>query len=385
MTNKMQDFMDEIEKSMVRLHRGDIVSGQIIDVNENEVIVNVGYKADGIITKDEVTNDGTINLHDILKKDEEIDVYVLKLDDGEGNVLLSKKRVDIEKGWQLLESINETESILETKVIEVVKGGVISISHNIRCFIPASQLSNSYVQDLDEYIGQTFNTKIIELDRRKNKVVLSRKAVLLDELEEVKNKVFSKLEKGQIIQGRVKQITNFGAFIDIGGIDGLVHISELSWGRIKHPSDILKINDSVEVEILDFDKESNKISLSLKNTQPEPWKHVHENYQKDEIVQGKVIKFVSFGAFVEVEPGLDGLVHISEISKNHIDKASDVLEINEIVKVKILDINQEDKRMSLSIVSALPDKIDDNIKYDDEVSVSIGEAIGFNDEENKES
>ncbi|NLM04770.1 MAG: 30S ribosomal protein S1 [Clostridiales bacterium] len=387
MTNKMQDFMDEIEKSMVQLYRGDIVSGKVIDISENEVIVNIGYKSDGIISKEEISSDNSINPHDILKPGDKIDVYVLKVDDGEGNVLLSKKRVDIERGWQELEKMYETESILSTKVIEVVKGGVISISNGIRCFIPASQLSNIYVENLDEFIGETFNTKIIEFNRKKNKVVLSRKVVLLQELEEIKNKVFHQLEKGQIIQGRVKQITSFGVFVDIGGIDGLIHISELSWGRVEHPSEILKIDDKVEVEVLDFDKETERISLSLKSTQPEPWQHVHEKYKKDDIIKGRVVKIVDFGAFVEIEAGLDGLVHISEISKDHVEKVSDVLEVNQIVDVKILDINQEERRMSLSISAAIPGNEKDNImKHVEDVNVSIGDAIGFeNNEENKES
>lgn len=387
MTNKMQDFMDEIEKSMVQLYRGDIVSGKVIDISENEVIVNIGYKSDGIISKEEISSDNSINPHDILKPGDKIDVYVLKVDDGEGNVLLSKKRVDIERGWQELEKMYETESILSTKVIEVVKGGVISISNGIRCFIPASQLSNIYVENLDEFIGETFNTKIIEFNRKKNKVVLSRKVVLLQELVEIKNKVFHQLEKGQIIQGRVKQITSFGVFVDIGGIDGLIHISELSWGRVEHPSEILKIDDKVEVEVLDFDKETERISLSLKSTQPEPWQHVHEKYKKDDIIKGRVVKIVDFGAFVEIEAGLDGLVHISEISKDHVEKVSDVLEVNQIVDVKILDINQEERRMSLSISAAIPGNEKDNImKHVEDVNVSIGDAIGFeNNEENKES
>lgn len=387
MTNKMQDFMDEIEKSMVQLYRGDIVSGKVIDISENEVIVNIGYKSDGIISKEEISSDNSINPHDILKPGDKIDVYVLKVDDGEGNVLLSKKRVDIERGWQELEKVYETESILSTKVIEVVKGGVISISNGIRCFIPASQLSNIYVENLDEFIGETFNTKIIEFNRKKNKVVLSRKVVLLQELVEIKNKVFHQLEKGQIIQGRVKQITSFGVFVDIGGIDGLIHISELSWGRVEHPSEILKIDDKVEVEVLDFDKETERISLSLKSTQPEPWQHVHEKYKKDDIIKGRVVKIVDFGAFVEIEAGLDGLVHISEISKDHVEKVSDVLEVNQIVDVKILDINQEERRMSLSISAAIPGNEKDNImKHVEDVNVSIGDAIGFeNNEENKES
>lgn len=388
MNNEMQNLMEEIEKSMVRLHRGDIVNGKVINVTENEIIVNVGYKADGIIPKQEISNDNSIDPRDIAKEGDEITVYVLKVDDGEGNVLLSKKKVDAEKGWQDLEKINEAQSIVETKVIEVVRGGVIAISRGIRCFIPASQLSNRYVEDLDAFVGKSFNTKIIEFDRKRNKVVLSRKIVILEELKEKKNEIFSQLKKGQHIKGEVKQITDFGAFVDIGGMDGLVHISEMSWGRVKHPSEILKIGDSVEVEVLDFEKASERISLSLKNTQPQPWEHVNENYQIGDIVEGKVVKLVDFGAFVELEPGLDGLVHISEISKEHIAKPSDVLEIYEKINVKILDINKEERRMSLSIISATTKDNQDITEYSTaDTRVTIADAISTFDNpiKNKES
>ena len=388
MNNEMQNLMEEIERSMVQLHRGDIVSGKVINVSENEIIVNVGYKADGIIPKQEISNDNTIDPRDIAKEGDEINVYVIKVDDGEGNVLLSKKRVDAEKGWQDLEKINESQSLVETKVIEAVRGGVISISRGIRCFIPASQLSNRYVDDLDAFVGKSFNTKVIEFDRKRNKVVLSRKTVLLDELKEKKNQVFSQLEKGQNVRGEVRQITDFGAFIDIGGMDGLVHISEMSWGRVKHPSEVLKIGDSVEVEVLDFDKVSERISLSLKNTQPEPWENVDQNYQIESIVEGKVVKLVDFGAFVELEPGLDGLVHISEISKEHIAKPSDILTVGQKVSIRILDINKEEKRMSLSMLLNKSEDKEDLTQYSiNDTEVTIGDAIGTLDTiiKNKES
>lgn len=388
MNNEMENLMEEIEKSMVKLHRGDIVTGKVINVTENEITVNIGYKADGIIPKSEISNDTSIDPRDIVEIGDEIKVYVIKIDDGEGNVLLSKKKVDIEKGWQDLEKIKEADSLVETKVIEAVRGGVVSVSRGIRCFIPASQLSDKYVENLNSFIGKTFNTKIIEFDRRKNKVVLSRKVVLVDELKEKRNEVFSKLQKGQRIRGEVKQITDFGAFVDIGGVDGLVHISEISWGKVKHPSDVLKNGDLVEVEVLDFDKSSGKISLSLKNTQPQPWDTVEEDYKIGDIVEGKIVKLLEFGAFVELKPGLDGLVHISQISDKHIAKPSDVLSINEKVKVKILDINKEEKRISLSIIEA-EKKEDESIQQygNENESVKIGDVVENleDNSQNKES
>ncbi|AKL95397.1 30S ribosomal protein S1 [Clostridium aceticum] len=388
MSNEMENFMEEIEKSMVRLHRGDIVTGRVINVTDDEITVNVGYKSDGIIPRNEISNDTSVNPHDVAQIGEEIKVYIIKVDDGDGNVLLSKKKVDAEKGWEDLEKIKESQSLVETKVIEAVRGGVIAICRGIRCFIPASQLSDKYVDDLRSFIGKSFNTKIIELDRRKNKVVLSRKVVLREEFKEKKNEVFSNLQKGDRIKGEVKQITDFGAFVDIGGIDGLVHISEISWGRVKHPSEVLKTGEAVEVEILDFDKEAGKISLSIKNTQPQPWKHIEENYKVGDVVEGKVVKMVEFGAFVELEPGLDGLVHISQISEKHIAKASDVLSINQSVKVKILDINKEEKRISLSITAAEENKEEIVNEYtSQEDHVTIGDVVDTLDasNENKES
>ncbi|SES69434.1 SSU ribosomal protein S1P [Natronincola peptidivorans] len=388
MNNEMENLMEEIEKSMIKLHRGDIVTGKVIRVTDSEITVNVGYKADGVIPKQEMSNDTSVNPHDVAKVGDEIKVYIIKVDDGEGNVLLSKKKVDSEKGWEDLEMINEAKSLVETKVIEAVRGGVVTISRGIRCFIPASQLSDRYVEDLNAYVGKSFNTKIIEFDRRKNKVVLSRKDVLMEEKKEKRNEVFSQLEKGQRIQGQVKQITDFGAFVDIGGIDGLVHISEISWGRVKHPSEILQTGESVEVEVLDFDRSSGKVSLSLKNTQIQPWEDIENNYKTGDIVEGKVVKLLDFGAFVEIEPGLDGLVHISQISDKHIANPSEVLALNEKINVKILDINKEEKRISLSIIAAKETKEDPSIDYvDDENPVTIGDIVksSSNDDKNKES
>ncbi|SDK48680.1 30S ribosomal protein S1 [Natronincola ferrireducens] len=390
MHNEMENLMAEIEKSMVKLHRGDIVNGKVINVTQNEIVVNLGYKSDGIIPKEEISNDTSISPKDITKVGDEIKVYILKVDDGEGNVLLSKKRVDSEKGWQDLEKIKDAQSLVETKVIEAVRGGVVALARGIRCFIPASQLSNRYVEDLSEFVGKNFNTRIIEFDRKKAKVVLSRKIVLKEELKEKKNEVFSKLTKGEKIQGEVKQITDFGVFVDIGGIDGLVHISELSWGRVKHPSEILKSGDKVEVEILDFDKETEKISLSLKSTQKQPWEQIEEKYKAGDIVEGKVVKLVDFGAFVELEAGLDGLVHISQISDKHIAKPAEVLNVNDSVKVKILDINKEEKRISLSI-TAVEKKDEEEVTSEyisDDAPVTIGDIINTSDnigEENRES
>ncbi|KAB3534019.1 30S ribosomal protein S1 [Alkaliphilus pronyensis] len=384
MSNEMQNYMEEIEKSMVRLHRGDIVTGKVINVTDSEIMVNVGYKSDGIIPREELSNEPNVNPKNMVKIGDEIKVYVIKLDDGEGNVLLSKKRVDVQKGWDDLERIKDSEALLETKVIEVVRGGLISISRGIRCFIPASQVSDSYVEDLSAYVGKTFNTKIIEIDKRKNKVIISRKVVLINEKAEMKKEVLSKIKVGSRVEGEVKNIAKFGAFVDIGGIDGLIHISDLAWNRVKHPSDILKIGDKVEVEILDFNSETEKISLGLKQTQPQPWDLVEENYSIGDIVEGKVVRMVDYGVFIELEPGLDGLVHISEISDKFVSKPSQELEVGQVVNVKILDINLEQKRISLSIAAA--NKTEEDTEYITENdNVTIGDVTNVVNDEDKES
>ncbi|QUH20750.1 30S ribosomal protein S1 [Alkaliphilus sp. B6464] len=376
MTNDMQNLMEEIEKTMVRLRRGEIVTGKVINVTHNEIIVNLGYKSDGVIPKNEISNDTTINPIEVAKEGDEIKVYVLSLDDGEGNVLLSKKRVDMVKGWDDLEKIKDAQSLVETKIIEAVRGGVVAVARGIRCFIPASQLSDRYVDDLKSFEGKNFNTKVIEIDRRKNKVVLSRKLVLEEENKNKKLELFSNLEKGTRIKGEVKRITDFGAFVDIGGVDGLIHISELSWGRIKHPTEVVKVGDIVEVEVLDFEKAKGKVALGLKQTQQQPWEAALEKYPIGSVVEGKVVRLVDFGAFVELELGLDGLVHISQISEKHISKPSEELHIGQKIDVKVLDIKPDEKRISLSITAVDEESETEEIEYiDANNTTTIGEIL----------
>ena len=376
MNNDMLNLMEEIEKSMVRLKRGEIVTGKVISVTNNEITVNVGYKSDGIIPKDEISSDTTVNPQELVKAGDEIKVYVISLDDGEGNVLLSKKRVDMVKGWDDLEKIKDAESLVETKVIEAVRGGVVAIARGIRCFIPASQLSDRFVDDLKSFEGKSFTTKVMEIDRKKNKVILSRKVVLGEENKHKKSELFSKLDKGIHIRGEVKRITDFGVFVDIGGIDGLVHISELSWGRVKHPREVVSIGDIIEVEVLDFDKDKEKVSLGLKQTQKQPWDDAVVKYPIGSVVEGKVVRLVDFGAFVELEPGLDGLVHISQISEKHISKPSEELHIGQKVNVKVLDVKPEEKRISLSITAVNEETEEEEIEYiDDKNTTTIGEIL----------
>lgn len=393
-SNEMNEMMEEIEKSMVRLHSGDIVKGHVIDVTPNEVIVNLGYKSDGIIPREEFTPELAADLPAHFNTGDEIEVFVQQVDDGEGNVLLSKKKVDAMNEWVELNEAQENDDMVTVTLKEVVRGGMIAYYKNVKCFIPASQLSDRYVDDLSVFVGETVNARILEMDRRRSKVILSRKAVLQEEKEIKKKELLETLQKGQVVDGQVKQITNFGAFVDIGGIDGLIHISELSWGRVKHPSDVLSIGEQVKVEVLDFEESSERISLSLKSTQPEPWKVAGEKYEIGQIIEGEVVRLVDFGAFIEIEPGLDGLVHISQISEEHVAKPSDVLQKGQKVMVKILDINTEDQRMSLSMSAIEKDKKEEEEKQEaaaveeaiqEDQQVTIGDALGHVEAQETES
>lgn len=372
----MNELMRAIEDTMVTVHRGDTVKGKVISIKNDEVMVNIGYKSDGIIKKDELSNDPDIIPSEVLSVGDEIEVYVQRLDDGEGNVILSKKRVDTVKSWDELEEAYNSQSVLNAKTIEVVKGGAIALVNGLRGFIPISQIANRFVSDLQVFIGKEFDVRVIDFDRNKKRIVLSRKVVEKEELEKKKNELWKNIEKDQVIEGQVKRITDFGAFVDIGGVDGLIHISDLSWSHVKHPSEVVKEGDTVKVVILDADKQKNRISLGLKQTSPHPWENIYEKYNVGDIVEGKIIRLVDFGAFVMLEQGIEGLVHISQISDKHISKPSEELKVGEKVKVKILDINKEEKRIALSIREAITLESDENTEYTTgEEEITIGDII----------
>src|SRR5699024_963229 len=289
-----------------------------------------------------------INPKSLYKEGDTVEVYVINLDDGEGNVLLSIKKVDNIKNWEKLEEIYENNGVIECKVTDIVKGGVIGLVNEINGFIPASHLSTNYVKDLSNYNGKVFNVKIIDFDKEKNRIILSRKNVELEELEKKREGLWESLEINKTISGEVKRLTNFGAFVDLGGVDGLIHISDLSWSRINHPSDILKEGEEVKVIVQDFNKEKNRISLGYKQKYPKPWDVFIENNKVGDIVEGIVVNLLDFGAFVQLKEGVDGLVHVSQISNEHVHKPKDVLSKGDKVKVKIIDIGEEE-RISLSI------------------------------------
>jgi small subunit ribosomal protein S1 len=365
------------ENTLTALKEDTIVEGIVVKVDSDEILVNIGYKSDGIIPINELSNVAFENPEDIVKVGDKTNVYIIKLEDKDGNVILSKKKADSINAWNFIEETYNNQGDLEGTVTEVVKGGVLANINGIQGFIPASHLDLKYVPDLNVFIGQTLKLHILEIDSKKNRVVLSHKVILEREREELKEKTWANVEEGQTIKGVVKRLTDFGAFVDIGGVDGLIHISDLAWQKIKHPSEIVKEEQEVEVLVLKVDKERGRISLGLKQIMPNPWDELDKKYKTGSVIEGKIVKLVSFGAFIEVEPGVEGLVHISQISQEHISNPADVLNTGEIVKVKIMDINTIEKRMSLSIREAQEDQ-ENNQVYEKpkENGVTIGEMVG---------
>lgn len=343
-----QSFEEMLDESFITLHTGDVVKGTVIQVSSGEVSVNLKYKSDGIIPRNEITDDPTVDITQTIKPGDIIDVFVVRVNDGEGNVLLSKKKIDAQKHYEELEEAYQSKTPVPGKIIELVKGGLIALIKGVRIFVPSSQISNRYVENLNTFLGKEFNFHIIEMDRGKRRIVAGRKELSTIEQNELKEKVFSTLEVGQRLQGKVSRIVAFGAFVDLGGVDGLIHISQLSWGRVKKVTDVLAEGDDVTVLVLDVDKEKGKISLSLKDINNDPWNSVNDKYIPGEVVEGKVVRMVPFGAFVELEPGVDGLVHISQIASKHVVRPEDELTIGEIIKVKITDVNSDNKKISLS-------------------------------------
>ena len=352
------DFTEAFEKTLVRIRNGQILTGTIVQITDSDVCVNIGYKSDGFIPKSEFDYTADTNPEDMVKVGDEIEVEVVKVNDGEGNVLLSHKNVETKKAWErFIQSAGDGDTVYDAVGKEVVKGGVIADINGIRAFVPASQVSTRYVEKLDEYVGKPMRLAIIEVDDKKKRVVASQKKVLLAEAEAKKKELWQSLEPGMKVKGIVRRLTDFGAFVDIGGIDGLVHVTEMAWGRVKHPSDVFKIGDEIEVLILSVDPEKERVSLSYKQLQPKPWTTAAERYPVGSIVEGKVVRIVNFGAFVSLEPTIDGLIHISQVATTHIAKVEDELKVGDIVRCKVLDVNPEAKRISLSRRDVLLDEM----------------------------
>lgn len=350
--NTMAEMMEQMDNKAFRTPRkGEILRGKVVQVTDSEVVVNIGYKSDGIIPRSELSNTADVVPKELVSEDQELEVLVLKSDDGEGNVLLSLKRISMSKDWDVLMDAFNAQQHVTVRTGEPVKGGMIAYFNDVKGFIPASQMTLSYVNNLDQYAGKEFEVEILELNKSKRKVIFSRKALLAVEDNARKEAFWSSVQLNEVVEGEVKRITNFGVFVDIGGVDGLIHISELSWGRVSHPNEVVKVGDKVHVLILNANREDNKISLSMKQATPNPWNTVEERYHVGDVVDGRVVNLTDFGAFLEIEPGVEGLVHISQISRDRIEKPSDVLKIKETYAVRIIEMNMDEKKIKLSMKS----------------------------------
>src|SRR5919202_1002086 len=327
---------------------GEVVSGEVVRIDKDEVLVDIGYKSEGVIPSTELSIRRSVDPADEVSLGERVDALVLTKEDQEGRLLLSKKRARFEKAWRKIEAAAESGEPVEGIVIEVVKGGLI-LDLGVRGFLPASLVDIRRVQDLDEFLGQELRTKVIELNRSRNNVVLSRRAVLEEERKDQRQRILDRLNPGDVVEGKISNIVDFGAFVDLDGMDGLIHISELSWSHVNHPSEVLEIGQDVKVKVLDIDRERQRISLGLKQTQEDPWQQVLDQHQEGDVVEGRVKKVVTFGAFVEILPGVEGLVHISELAQHHVENPREVVSQGDVVKAKIIEIDADRRRLSLSL------------------------------------
>lgn len=330
----------------------EIITGKVVHVSPDQVLVDVGYKSEGTINRNELTHRPVDSCDQVVKVGDEIQVMVLAVDThGEGGLRLSKRRAEERAAWHRIEEWHKSGEVVEAQVVEAVKGGLV-VDLGLRAFLPASQVERGYVNDLSKYMNQVIRVKIIELDRHKNRVILSRKRVLEEERDQAKGAFWDQVEEGQVRMGTVKSLTDFGAFVDLGGVDGLLHVSEMSYGRVKHPAEVLKEGEEIKVKVLRLDRDKGKVSLGLKQVLPDPWQDVAARYPEGEIVTGKVARLATFGAFVELEPGVDGLIHISQLADRRVAKPDEVVQPGQVVRVKVTQVKPEERRISLSLREA---------------------------------
>src|SRR5829696_1219495 len=342
------ELVPDYESTFPTIEEGQVVHGTVVRVDKDEVLVDIGYKSEGVIPVAELSIRRSVNPADEVSLGDEIDALVLTKEDAEGRLILSKKRARFEMAWKAIERAAESGEPVDGKVIEVVKGGLI-LDLGVRGFLPASLVDIRRVQDLDDFLGKELRSKVIELNRSRNNVVLSRRAVLEDERKEMRQAILDRLNPGDVVDGQISNIVDFGAFVDLDGMDGLIHISELSWRHVNHPSEVLEIGQDVKVKVLDIDRDRQRISLGLKQTQSDPWQQVEEAYGEGDVVEGRVTKVVTFGAFVEILPGVEGLVHISELAQHHVENPREVVSQGDVVNVKVIEIDADRRRLSLSL------------------------------------
>ncbi len=344
-------FEQMLEESLKTIHTGEVVEGTVIDVKPEEIVLNIGYKSDGILTRNEYTNEPNVDLTTVAKVGDTMEVKVLKVNDGEGQVQLTYKRLAADRGNKRIEEAFNNKEVLKAQVAQVLDGGLSVIVDEVRIFIPASLVSDTYEKDLTKYAGQEIEFVISEYNPKRRRYIGDRRQLIAAKKAEMQKELFARIKEGDIVEGTVKNVTDFGAFIDLGGADGLLHISEMSWGRVEHPKKMFKVGDTVKVLIKEIN--GSKIALSLKFDDLNPWKDAASKYAIGSVVTGTVARMTDFGAFVELEPGVDALLHVSQISKDHIEKPSDVLKVGDTVTAKVVDFNEEDRKISLSVKALL--------------------------------
>lgn len=385
MSEQEENFEQMLNESFRTIHTGEVVEGKVIDVKPEEAVLNINYKSDGILTRNEYSNDNSLDLTTKLKPGDTLEVKVTRVNDGEGQVLLSYKRLAADRGDKKIEDAFNNKEVLTAKVVQVLSGGLSVNVDGVRVFIPASLVSDSYEKDLTKYQDQEIQFVVIEYNPHRRRYIGDRKQLLMAARAELQKKLFETLKVGDVVEGTVKNITDFGAFVDLGGADGLLHISEMSWGRVENPKKVFKVGETLRVLVKDI--QGTKIALSLKFPDENPWAGASEKYAIGNIVTGKVARMTDFGAFVELEPGIDALLHVSQIAKEHIDKPSDVLKNGEEVTAKIVDFNEAENKISLSIKALLQDedtKKKEEENDEDVVSVDIEAAIAAQKDDDKE-
>jgi len=340
-------FDQMLDESFKTIHNGEVVEGTVIDVKEDEIILNIGYKADGIITRSEYTNESNVDLRNLVQVNDKMEAKVLKVNDGDGQVVLTYKRLAAEKGNKRLEEAFNSQEVLTAPVVQVLTGGLSVVVEGTRVFIPASLVSDTYEKNLEKYAGQEIEFIITEFNPRRRRIIGDRKQILVARKEQMQKELFERIQPGDVVDGVVKNVTDFGAFVDLGGADGLLHISEMSWGHVENPKKVFKVGQKLTVLIKDIN--GSKIALSLKFADQNPWLTAGEKYARDSIVEGRVARMTDFGAFIELEPGVDALLHVSQISHNHVNKPSDILKVGQMIEAKVVDFNGEDHKISLSM------------------------------------
>ena len=382
-----ETFEQLFEASFKTIHTGEVVEGTVIDVKPEEIIINIGYKSDGILTRSEYTNEPNVDLTTVVKPGDKMEVKILKVNDGEGQVILTYKRLAADRGNKRIEEAFNNKEVLTAKVTEVLAGGLCVVVDEVRIFIPASLVSDVYEKNLNKYEGQEIQFVVTEYNPRRRRYIGDRKQLIVAEKAEKQKELFEKIKEGDVVEGTVKNVTDFGAFIDLGGADGLLHISEMSWGRVENPKKVFKVGDTVKALIKEIS--GSKIALSLKFDDANPLKDASEKYAVGNVVTGKVARMTDFGAFVELESGIDALLHVSQISKDHIEKPADVLKVGDEVTAKVVDFNEDEKKISLSVKALLapdPEPVEEVQPEDDAdvVSVDIDAVIAAEAEDTAE-